>query len=36
MKKILTIPKTILVWILTFSLNRFDDYNKSFKKGFNY
>lgn len=36
MKKILIIPKKIVVMILTFSINRFDDYNESFKKGFNY
>ncbi len=35
-KKILIISKIIVVKILTFSLNRFEDYNKSFKNGYNY
>ena len=28
--------KIILIIILDFIINRFDDYNKQFKKGFNY
>ena len=28
--------KNIFIKLLNFILNRFDDYNQSFKKGFNY